>query len=923
MFQKFTLPSIFLLLGLSLAAQNAALQGTITDAESKLPIRDAAVTLRQTGIVVATDADGSFFIEKIRAGKYFLDVSAVGFQVAERPVEVKSNSATVVDISLKRETTEATTLTDLPMVTLEEAESSTDGAGEVANLLHASRDVFQTVSGFGWFNFRFRERGYDSEHFPVYLNGVSVNDPETGTAFFGEFGGLNDVMRRRESTVGIEANDFAFSEIGGASNIDLRASVQRKQIRASYANSNRSYAHRVMLTYSTGLMPKGWAVAVSASRRWADAWELPVAGTYFYGNSWFVSVDKKLNSKHNFNVVLLGSPSLRGRQTTSFSEMFQLTGDNLYNPSWGYQDGKVRNSAVSYSNQPIAQFRYDYTPSRKTSLTWSNYGQAGKRYDQRIEWANAGNPNADYYRRLPSFLTDPAQSAAQKAFLLADEKNRQVQWDDFFTANRFNTETVANADGIAGNSVTGQRSVYIVENRHSDSRELGSNLLLRHTLTTRINLNGGLNYQFYKGKNYKILDDLLGGDWWLDINRFAAQDFPNEPNKPQSDIRTPNNLIKEGERFGYDYDENIRKAGAWAQAQFSLKKFQFFAGAEAGQTQFWRTGNMQVGLFENNSLGDSEKFKFPTWGAKGGAVYKLNGRNYLYSNGFVGTRSPQFRDVFLAPRTRNSANSNIETFKTRAIEGGYQLRAPYYKARVTAYLTDFLGEVETYQVFSPTYNEFGTISVRNINRRHMGIEIGGEARPLFAPGFTFTTAVSVGNFKYTNRPVMDFTVDNIDRYFIQNDTVYQKNFYVPRVPQACAAFGVRYEGKKFWNASLTVNWRDGFWYDFSEFRRTRTGVAGVEAGSPLWRTIIDQQKADAAYTVDFFGGKSFRISRKHRIFLNLNLGVNNLLDNRNIIISGQEAFVNSVRDVADPRLYASRVQYGLGRNYFASATLRM
>jgi hypothetical protein len=80
-------------------------------------------------------------------------------------------------------------VTEIPTITLEEAEAETEGSGEVANLLNASRDVYQQVSGFGWSNFRFRERGYDSEHFPLFLNGVSINDPETGFAFYGEIGG--------------------------------------------------------------------------------------------------------------------------------------------------------------------------------------------------------------------------------------------------------------------------------------------------------------------------------------------------------------------------------------------------------------------------------------------------------------------------------------------------------------------------------------------------------------------------------------------------------------------------------------------------------------------------------------------------------------------------------------------------------------
>ncbi len=919
MFPKLILPSLFILLGLSLSAQKATLQGTVTDFESKLPVADAAVTVQKTGIVAATDAAGMFLIEKMPAGEFIVQVSAPGFQVAERPVKVKKGGSLVVDIVLKREIADNTNA-DLPTVTLEEADDETNGGGEVANLLHASRDVFQQISGYSWFAFRFRERGYDGENFPVYLNGVSINDPETGYAVFGEFGGLNDVMRRRESTVGMEANDFAFSEIGGASNIDTRASVQRKTTRASFAKSNRSYNNRVMLTMNTGLMPKGWAVSMSASRRWADVGTVP--GTYFNGYSYFLSVDKKFGHKHTLNLTFLGAPSVRGRQTDTNAELFKLYGDNLYNPSWGYQNGKIRNAAVANTNQPIAIFRYDWNPSRKTGLSFSTYGQAGKRADERLEWANAYNPNPDYYRRLPSFIEDEGLSAAQAQFLQADEKNRQIRWDDFFDANRHNTEIIPNANGIAGNTVTGQRSIYIVEGRRSDSKEIGSNLLVRHTLNTRVLLNGGLNYSWYEGQNFKVINDLLGGDFYLDINRFALINNPTNPSLAQSNALISNRLVKEGDRFGYDYNENIRKAGAWGQAQISLRRFQFFVGAEVGQNSFWRTGNIQVGLFPNNSLGDSEKFKYMTWGAKSGAVYKLNGRNYLYANGFYGTRAPQFRDVFLSPRTRNSTVDGVKNNTIQSVEGGYQLRAPYFKARFTGYLTNFLNETETYQLFSPTANTFGTKNVKGIDRRHVGIEAAAEAK-VYDRSWVLSGAVSVGKFQYTNRPTMTVTADEINQPVADftDVTVYQKNFYVPRVPQTVGAFSVKKEGKKFWFASLTFNYADNFWYDFAEERRTIRGVEGVDQGSAAWRTIIDQVKAPEAYTLDLFGGKSWRIKRKY--FLALNVGVNNLLDKKDIIVSGRETFLNSVRDVTDARLYNSEIMYGLGINYFASVTFRM
>lgn len=914
MIRHYLTAGLLLLLALPLSAQKGTVIGRVTDAEDARPIANVSVVLAQTGLFAATDAEGKFRIENAPSGALQLVVSASGYLPSEQNLELKSGEEKTVDISLRRDPANQTV--EIPTVTLDEAEAETEGAGEVANLLHASRDVFQSISNFGWGFFRFRERGYESEHFPLFLNGVSINDPETGIAFFGEFGGLNDVLRQRETVIGLDAADFAFSEVGGATRIDTRASVQRKQIRATYAISNRAYNQRVMLTASTGLMPGGWAVSVSGSRRWAEeGW---YDGTFFDGYSYFLSVDKKFGDKHSLNLTFLGAPSTRGRNGDTFQEMYDLAGTTRYNPNWGYWNGEKRNASVNHSHQPIALLRYDWTPDTRTGLTLTAYGQAGERGQTRLDWFDNNNPFPDYYRRLPSTYPDSASQAAWAQMLREDESLRQIDWVNLYQGNTNGIDEQVNANGVSGNTVSGNRSSTILADFREDSRELGFNGVIRHTLTDRITLNGGGNYLWYEGKNFKIAKDLLGGDFIVDKNTFADEGLQD------NDVRTPNHIIREGDRFGWDYDENIRRAGGWAQAQFNLPRFTVFAAGEFNYLQFWRTGYMQNGRAVNNSLGESEKLSFNTWGAKAGVVYKANGRNYLYVNGFYGTRPPQFRDVFLSPRTRNSALADPEASEIKSVEGGYILRAPRVKARLTGYATQFTNETETLILFGAVSNVFGTEVRRGVDHLHTGIEAAVEWKATAA--LTFSAATNLGYYRYNSRPLLSFYEDNTNQAAFQNYIVYQKNFLIARTPQTAASAAVRYEGKRFWFATLTFNWIDDVWYDFDRARRTddyasQLVVNGIAPGSSTWNLIMDQTKAPAAYTLDFFGGKSWRVRSKY--FIYLNAGVNNLLDNRDIILSGREAYFRNFQDVNDTRLYSNEITYAIGLNYFISLGLRI
>ncbi len=950
MIQKILLPCLILLFAQALSAQTIRLRGKVTDAETAAPLSDASVVLSTTGKLAATGADGRFVLEGLTTGKFMLVITHAGFQPLEKEVTIKDINP-VLEYSLLRDpatvTNPVASSTDIPTVSLEEADSETDGASEVANVLNASRDVFQQVSGFGWSTFRFRERGYDGQYFQTFVNGVPFNDLETGFTAYGELGGLNDVVRLRSTTVGLDAAEFSFGDLGGATMIDTRAASQRKQIRVSYAGSNRTYRNRLMATMNTGLMPGGWAVSASASHRWAQ--EGYVAGTFMDAWAYFLSVDKKFNDKHSLNLAVFGAPTKRGRSADSFQEMFDLSGSNYYNPLWGYWNGDKRNASVTYNHQPTAILRYDWTPSINTSLMATVYGQKGRNDFGRLNFINGRNPNPDFNRRLPSSLEDPAMIDLQAELLRTDESARQIDWAFLYESNLNNFETIQDADGRIGNTVTGNNSIYILENQRSDNTETGANIIINHTLNPRLTLNGGAHYQWYQGKNYKVVDDLLGGDFWTDWDFFGNFDGQTNPLARNSDLRVPNNVVREGDVFGFNYNENITKADAWAQLQYSLSKFQVFAAVEGGNTQMWRTGLMQSGRFPDNSLGESDKVNFTTYTVKGGLTWKMNGRNYLYVNGLYGTRAPLFRNTFVSPRTRDFVVPNIEASTIQSVEGGYLLRSPKFRGRLTAYMTDFKNETEN--IFASAWSVgrvlgeldlgslgfgsddnsleqpifFGATILQGVNRRHAGVEAALEAKPL--PSWVFTAAANLGKYIYTNRPDLMFSLDNGSAAvpIINAGIVYQENFYVPRTPQTTGSFSIRHEGKDFWFASLTVNYAADFYYEFDRVRRTSRFVSGLTPADPIWNTIIDQQKAPAAYTLDFFGGKSWRIQRgKNAYFVALNLGVNNILNNKDIVISGRDAYRNAFRnDVSDARFYTNELLYAYGTNYFASITLRM
>ena len=63
-----------------------------------------------------------------------------------------------------------------------------------------------------------------------------------------------------------------------------------------------------------------------------------------------------------------------------------------------------------------------------------------------------------------------------------------------------------------------------------------------------------------QSENFKVLDDLLGGEFYIDFDEFAIRDFPGNTEVIQNDLNNPNRVLHEGDIFGYHYDVNSQRA---------------------------------------------------------------------------------------------------------------------------------------------------------------------------------------------------------------------------------------------------------------------------------------------------------------------------------------------------------------------------
>lgn len=802
---------------------------------------------------------------------------------------------------------------EVPIITLTDSDLDTDNQSQdISGILTSSKDVYVNTAGYTFGQARFRIRGYDNQNSYVLINGIYVNDAETGRPYYGNWGGLNDVTRNKVISSNLAFSDYSFGGIGGVTNIIVRASEQRAGTSVSYSMANKSYRNRVMLKYSTGMMENGWAFTVSGSSRWAQ--EGYVRGAFYEAYAYFAAAEKRINESHSVGLVVMGSPSRRGKTGVGTAEIYELSGDNFYNSNWGYQNGVVRNARVGTFHQPrtILSHYWKITPEMK--LTTSASFMAGRGGSTALNWYDAADPRPDYYRNLPSYYEEGDYEYDYLTEMWqTSETFRQLDWDAFYDANRKNLYTVEDADNTEGNDVTGNRAKYIVEERRYDLQRIDFSSLYTYDFKENMKLVSGINYMSNKTHCYKLVEDLLGADWWLDIDQFAERDFDDDY-IIQSDVDNQNHIVTEGDLFGYDYDITVNKTGWFAQTEAKLNKIDLFAGIDLSYTEFWRTGNMRNGKFPGASFGNSPTQKFFNYGVKGGLNYKVTGRNFVLLNASYLTRAPYARYAFLSPRTRNTVVDNLVSEKIYTGDLTYFYRSPYLQFKLTGYYTQFQDGVNTTSFYHDELRTFVNYAMTDVDKVHYGGELGIEAK--ITSTITATLASGYGKYLYSSRPNVTIAQDNSSEVLAENRTVYIKNYHVGSMPEFAVSLGGKYYAPKYWFVGINANYFAESYININPEKHTAEALEIYVDSDPQIESILEQEKLDPGYTFDIWGGKSWRIDDYQ---IGFTLSINNILDNTDLVTNGFEQYRFDNTDIDK---FPNKYFHLYGRSYFLNLYFR-
>ena len=801
----------------------------------------------------------------------------------------------------------------------DELNDDTSASDNISGLLNSSMDVFYRTAAYEFSSSFFKVRGLDSDNAIVHINGIKMNKLYNGRPQWSNWGGLNDVLRNQELSNGSIPLKYNFGGILGSNNINIRASEYGEGGRITYSSSNRSYSNRLMATYNSGMLEKGWAYSLSIGRRWGN--EGYQDASFYDSNSAFLSVQKIFNSKHSLNLAAIYAPNRRGKVSPNTQEVYDLKGIK-YNEYWGYQDGEKRNSRVKRVVEPIILLNHDWSIDENSSLETSIGYQFGEMGNSRLDYAGGGNPSPAYYQDLPSYFLADTNGPDYEGAYIAQENfvnDGQINWNRIYDANITNNLSNLNA-------------AYVLYEDRVDDTQLTINSAYNREINENIKITSSLNYRNLVSDNFAEISDMLGGYSYSNIDSFDNLDY---------NLLSPNSIVSDGDKFKYHYKMNAEEISLFSMINFSYNKLEFYLAGDLTNTTYQRDGIFENEANAGNSSGKGEEIEFDGYGVKAGITYKFSGKHILDFNSAYLQKAPSIRNTFTNSRVNHNIvgsdanglinNSPITEEKVMSFDANYIFRTPIFTGR----LTGFYSEVKDANEISFYYadglvgfeddSEFIQEILQGIDKKYLGVEFGVEAQII--PTVKLKGAASIGQYTYDNNPYLYLGADNNT---VAVGPSNLENYKIAGGPQRAYSVGFEYRDPDYWFIGVTSNFFTNTYVDVSPLTRTQNfylaqdGLPFNDYDIDIARDLLRQEKFDDYMVVNMIGGKSWKIDD---YFVGFFASINNILDQKyrtGGFEQGRNAnYQQLLQDTNKPkRVFGPKYWYGRGTNYFLNLYFR-
>lgn len=684
------------------------------------------------------------------------------------------------------------------------------GNQEFPEILNTTPSIYATKGGGGFGDGRVNVRGFDMNNTAVMINGVPVNDMESGAVYWSNWAGLSDVTSAMQIQRGLGSSKLAIASIGGTINVLTRAADKKREGNVTVGLGNDGYL-KTLFSYNTGKSAKGWSSSFLMAR---TAGAMYVNGTDFESYNYYFALGYQPNKKHDFQFTFTGAPQWHMQNYQSRISDFIKYGENgepnrKYNPNWGYLNGDVYSQSVNFYSKPVASVNWDWNMSEKSKLSTVLYAS----------WGRGGGTGM-----LGSINGSNTNSTNGKL----KNAEGQIRWDDIyawnqgavisdFTNNAGTAAPVNPTPGIATRT-NGQ-----VRRSHINSHDwYGFLTNFQHKINSNWNFSAGLDGRYYYGYHPGVISGLLGNTEYRENSNLNATPYytVTQSYDPKPSANPFVKAVKDDSQIASrNFNGQVMWLGAFGQLEYSNDVISAFVQGSASNQQFQRIDNWiidGVTKQQNQIVNTKTGFK-GIWGynLKAGLNYNINEQHNVFANAGFYSKQPNNYAVF--PNNQQVINPNLANEKIASAELGYGFRSSAFRANLNGYYTtwkDRFQRVTNINIPTPTLaNPNATTrayaNLQGVQEVHMGLEF--EAFYKVTDFLELNGMFSIGNWKYKNNPTGELFDDNnvplTDVPNVTSNTVQLAldNVKVSDAAQTTAALGFTLKPVK--NLSVFSTWR--------------------------------------------------------------------------------------------------------------------
>ena len=833
-FSKFIFAFILLLVtsSVSLFAQTFTVSGVVTDATNGDLLIGANVYLPDLNTGAATNENGEYSIS-VAPGKYSITCSYIGFDRIDQEIDVSADMTLNFSMQEYQFTLSVTVMSDR----IKERETPVAfsdfdkkdmqfslGSQDIPLVMNTAPSVYATGQGGGAGDARVNVRGFNQRNVNVMINGIPINDMESGWVYWSNWDGLGDATSSIQLQRGLSATTLTTPSIGGTMNIVTDPSQHKAG--AFFQNElGTGGFHKQTLFGHTGLVDGKFAMSFGgirkvgdghADRVWTDAW------------AYYVGMAYEINSENRLELYAMGAPQQHGQRrwklnTATFSHELardldfpeaalkdpQLREQGLlYNSNWnGINSSYVgQQSQKSYWNNDVNQ-RYDPSFMNESvnfyhkplvNLNWySQFSEVFSLYTT-VYWSGGrgggsgtfGSLNYDF--SLLQRVVDWNSTIAENMGSLVYDDPYGSGDSSFYaiTTDRRN-DPVYNRSGILRNSVNTQWTVGAISKAYWKTSKT-------------LNLSFGIDVRTAEIDHFREVRDLLGNDFY----HYTGNAFDSGTQYYK----------KLGDKIDYNNTNSVNWAGGYLQGEWTKDIFTLYGVASYSAVKFDYVDHFKSAV--DGDLSSGELKLQPDWIGgyqfKGGASFRTSQNVHLYVNGGYVSSVPKFDQVisdFDAKLIENPQNEKFLSF-----EAGANTVWDRNKLSLNGniYFTDWSDRSDNQLIPNAEGNE-QLIRLQGVSSRHMGVEIDGFWHPVRF--LRFDVGFSYGIWEYTEDVSGDYIID-FNTGEKESYTFYLKDLKVGDAPQSQLALGVSVYPVPGMRAQLLWRYYDNYYSEYDPFDRT-------------------------------------------------------------------------------------------------------